>query len=75
MRRARYRRWTQPSLPLRPSTADPAQGPQTAFEEMTAGPWWIAGNLEISTAVLAVSQKGTWCSLAAIPAVKRFQGS
>jgi hypothetical protein len=42
---------------------------------MTAGPWWIARILEISTAVLAVYQKGTWGSLAAIPAVKRFQGS
>src|ERR1035438_5176875 len=37
MRRARYRRWTQPSLPLQPSTADPAQGPQTAFEEIVRG--------------------------------------
>ena len=36
MRRARYRRWTQPSLPLRPSTADPAQGPQTAIWEACA---------------------------------------
>src|ERR1019366_6298579 len=36
MRRARYRRWTQPSLPLRPSTADPAQGPQTAIWEVCA---------------------------------------
>jgi len=36
MRRARYRRWTQPSLPLRPSTADPAQGPQTAVGEASA---------------------------------------
>src|ERR1039457_6021696 len=35
MRRVRYRRWTQPSLPLRPSTADPAQGPQTAFWGIT----------------------------------------
>src|ERR1039458_6405622 len=36
MRRARYRLWTQPSLPLRPSTADPAQGPQTAIWEVCA---------------------------------------
>src|ERR1022692_2417262 len=34
MKKARYRRWTQPSLPLRPSTADPAQGPQTAIWEV-----------------------------------------
>src|ERR1035437_935565 len=39
MRRARYRRWTQPSPPLRPSTADPAQGPETALWE-ASDPLW-----------------------------------